>query len=106
MSDAGAKAGWKVFGGLSTVLAGIAAERAVRAGWRLATGKHPPGTPESPLTSWGEAIGWATLSGTVVGLARLVATRQAARTWAKASGSLPPGLDAEALDTKSLAGAR
>jgi hypothetical protein len=101
MSQAGTKVGWKVFGGLSTVIAGVAAKRAVDAGWRVATGKRPPGTPESPLTSWGEALGWAALSGTLVALAKLAAARQAARTWARASGSLPPGLDAEALDASA-----
>jgi len=96
----GAKIGWKIFGGVSTVLAAMAARKAVEAGWKLTTGKKPPDTPESPLISWSEAIGWAVLSGTVVGLARLAATRSAAATWARSTGSLPPGFKTSA--TKSV----
>jgi hypothetical protein len=90
-----AQAGWKVFGGLSAVLAALAARKAVEAVWKLSTGKPPPDAPESPLISWTEAVGWAVLSGTVVGLARLAATRSAAATWARSTGSLPPGFKTE-----------
>jgi hypothetical protein len=96
MADAGAKVGWKIFGGLTGLAAAVAARQAVRATWKATTGKEPPGTPESPMTSWTEAIGWAFVSGTVVALARLAATRSAAATWARSTGSLPPGLDADA----------
>lgn len=92
MSNPAAKAGWKVFAGASAIAAALAARKAVEAGWTLATGKEPPGTPESPAIGWGEALGWAAVSGTVVTLARLLATRSAARTWARSTGSLPPGL--------------
>jgi hypothetical protein len=96
MAEAGAKLGWKVFGGVAGIAAAVAARKAVEAGWKAATGREPPGTPESPLTSWAEAVGWATFSGTVVALARLAATRSAAATWVRSTGSLPPGLDADA----------
>ena len=95
MADAGAKLGWKVFGGLAGVAAAMAARKAVTTTWKAATGKAPPDTPESPAISWSEALGWAVLSGTVVALARLAATRSAAATWARSTGSLPPGLEAD-----------
>ena len=94
MADPGARLGWKVFGGITGVVAAATARKAVEASWRAATGREPPGTPESPLTSWAEAAGWAVVSGTVVALARLAATRSAAATWVRSTGSLPPGLDA------------
>jgi hypothetical protein len=96
VADAGAKLGWKVFGGLAGVTAAVAARKAVSATWKATTGKEPPDTPESPRTSWREAVGWAVVSGTVVALARLAATRSAAATWARSTGSLPPGFEADA----------
>jgi hypothetical protein len=95
MADTGAKVGWKVFGGIAGVAGALLARKAVTTSWKLATGKAPPDTPESPNISWGEAVGWAALSGTVVGLARLAATRSAAATWARSTGSLPPGFEAD-----------
>lgn len=95
MADPGAKLGWKVFGGMAGVAAAATARKAVEASWRATTGRKPPGSPESPLTSWAEAVGWAVISGAVVALARLAATRSAAATWARSTGSLPPGLDGE-----------
>ena len=94
-ANPGAQLGWKVFGGMSAVLAALAARKAVEAAWKMTTGKAPPDSPESPLISWTEAVGWATLSGTVVALARLAATRSAAATWARSTGSLPPGFTTE-----------
>ncbi|MFL6240090.1 MAG: DUF4235 domain-containing protein [Actinomycetes bacterium] len=95
MADAGVKVGWRIFGGIAGVAAAIAARKALTTSWKVATGKEPPDTPESPDTSWTEAIGWAVLSGTVVALARLAATRSAAATWARSTGSLPPGFEAD-----------
>src|SRR4051794_25027293 len=91
MANPAAKMGWKVFGGVSAVLAAIAARKGVETVWKLVTGKEPPDSPESPMIGWSEAVGWAALSGTVVALARLAATRSAAATWAKSTGALPPG---------------
>ena len=86
--------GWKVFGGLSAIVAAIVARKVVTATWKLATGSEPPSNPEDPAVTWAEAAGWAVASGVAVGLARLIAQRQAARTWQKASGKNPPGLRA------------
>jgi hypothetical protein len=88
-----AKQTWSVLGGVSALLAGMLAKHAVEFSWRKATGKQPPANPESPETTWAEAVGFAVLSGTALGLARLVARRFAARSWVKATGNLPPGLE-------------
>jgi hypothetical protein len=84
---------WRIVGGLSAVLAGIAARKAIQLAWRTATGKQPPTNPESPDTTWQEAVGWAIVSGAAVGVARLLATRTAANYWRKSTGDLPPGLE-------------
>lgn len=91
---AGGTLGWKIVGGLAGVAAGLAARKVVAATWRMTTGKEPPEKPESPTTSWREAVGWSVVSGTTVALARLVATRKAAAAWARSTGSLPPPLEA------------
>ena len=88
-----AKQAWSVVGGVAAALAGLVAKHAVEISWRKATGKEPPANPESPETTWAEAVGFAVLSGVVLGLARLVARRTAARSWYKATGNLPPGLE-------------
>ncbi|MGE5697088.1 MAG: DUF4235 domain-containing protein, partial [Candidatus Sericytochromatia bacterium] len=63
MARTAEKLGWKLFGGLSAVLAALAARKALETIWRLTTGKTPPANPESPTTTWAEAVGWAVLSG-------------------------------------------
>ena len=83
---------WKVLGTGSAVAAAGFAEKAAAWGWRAATGKQPPQTPEDPQTDWGEAVTWALLSGAVIGLARLAATRQAAAYYQRSTGSLPKAL--------------
>jgi hypothetical protein len=88
-----AKQAWSVMGGLTAALAALIAKRAIALSWRGVTGKQPPANPESPETTWAEAVGFAVLSGTVLGLARLFARRAAARSWYKATGNLPPGLE-------------
>jgi hypothetical protein len=89
----GAQLGWKVFGGLSAVAAAMVTRRVIEAAWKHGTGNEPPSNPESPETTWAEAVGWAALSGTSVAIARLLATRKAAETWRRSTGSLPPGLE-------------
>ena len=51
--------------------AGLVAKHAIEISWRKATGKEPPANPESPETTWTEAVGFAVLSGVVLGIARL-----------------------------------
>ncbi|BEP16258.1 hypothetical protein acdb102_45690 [Acidothermaceae bacterium B102] len=88
-----AKPMWSLLGGVSAALAGIVAKKGLELTWRKATGKEPPANPESPETTWAEAVGFSVLSGVLIGLARLLARRSAARSWVKATGNLPPGLE-------------
>ena len=88
-----AKFGWRLFGGLSAVLAGLAARKLLTTVWTKVTGRKPPVNRLSPDTSWPEALGWAAASGVAMGVARLFATRKAASAWTKASGRRPPGLE-------------
>jgi hypothetical protein len=84
---------WRVMGTLGAVAAAWVAKRLMNTTWTAVTGNEPPSNPESPETTWKEAVGWAVLSGVILGLARLVATRQAAKVWEKRKGSRPPGLE-------------
>jgi hypothetical protein len=88
-----AKPMWSLLGGVSAALAGLVAQKSLEASWRKATGKEPPANPESPETTWVEAVGFSVLSGVLIGVARLLARRSAARSWVKATGNLPPGLE-------------
>jgi len=90
---AGGSLGWKVMATGSALVAGIAAKKILEVAWEKSTGKAPPRNPESPDTTWAEAVGWAVLSGVVYGLARLVATRQAAGYYKRSTGHLPKGLE-------------
>jgi Protein of unknown function (DUF4235) len=83
---------WSVYALGSTVVAGIAARKAMTTSWKLATGKQPPANPEHPDVSMGEAMAWAALSGVTVGLARMFASRKAAEYYRKSTGHLPANL--------------
>jgi hypothetical protein len=85
--------GWRLLGGVSAVLAGIAARKALVAGWRKVTGDNPPANPAAPGTDWREAVPYAVASGALMGLARMVATRKAASYYRKSTGHLPPGME-------------
>lgn len=88
--------GWKLVGGLATLVAGMAARKAVQSAWKYGTGKEPPANPEDPDVGIVEAVGWAVTSGAVVGIARMVAVRKAAERWRHSTGELPPTLREEA----------
>lgn len=85
--------GWRVLGGLSAVLAGMAARKLMVKGWRAGTGSNPPANPAAPGTRWREAIPFALASGALMGLARMVATRKAASYYRRSTGHLPPGME-------------
>ncbi|HEX5533970.1 MAG TPA: DUF4235 domain-containing protein [Actinomycetales bacterium] len=84
---------WKVLGVGSAVLAGIAARKVLTSAWKAGTGHSPPSNPESPDTSWKEAVAWAVVSGAAVGIARLMATRKAAEYYRRSAGHLPKNLE-------------
>jgi hypothetical protein len=85
--------GWRLLGGLSAVLAGIAARKLMVKGWQLATRSEPPANPAAPGTQWREAVPFALASGAAIGLARMLATRKAAGYYRRSTGHLPPGME-------------
>jgi hypothetical protein len=84
---------WRVFGGLTAVLAGITARKVLVKGWKMVTGKEPPNNPEAPGTSMREAVGWALASGAAVGMVRMLASRKAAHYYKRSTGHLPRGME-------------
>ena len=84
---------WRLFGGLSAILGGIAARKALATVWKAATGNPPPANPAAPGTRWREAIPFALASGAAMGLARMLATRKAAGYYRKSTGRLPAGME-------------
>jgi hypothetical protein len=84
---------WSAYALGATVVAGIAARKALTASWKVATGKEPPQNPAHPDVSMPEAVAWATVSGVAVGLARMIASRKAANYYRKSTGHLPPSLE-------------
>ena len=93
MSGKGAQMAWKIIASVLAIAAGVLARRAIETTWTTTTGKQPPTNPESPDTTWAEAVGWAVASGAAIGVARLLATRKAAQYWRRSTGSLPPGME-------------
>jgi hypothetical protein len=85
--------GWRVLGGVSALLAGLAARKAITIGWQKASGRNPPANPATPETSWAEAVAFAVASGAAMGVARMVATRKAAGYYRRSTGHLPPGME-------------
>jgi hypothetical protein len=93
MADSGGSKLWTVFSLISALGAAAVAKKALDAGWRAATGKHPPENPADPDVQMGEAIAWAVASGTFVALARMLAQRRAADYYRRSAGHLPPQLE-------------
>lgn len=83
---------WKVVGTGSAIMAGIAAKKVITTAWTKGTGHAPPANPESPDTTWQEALAWALASGAVIGVARMLAARKAANFYKRSTGHLPKGL--------------
>ena len=88
-----ASLGWKVMATASALVAGIAAKKLLKTVWEKSTGKPPPANPESPQTTWVEAVGWAVVSGIVYGIARMIATREAAEYYKRSTGHLPEAME-------------
>lgn len=83
---------WKLMGTGSAIVTGIAARKVITAAWTKGTGQAPPQNPESPDTTWQEALVWALVSGALIGVARMLAARKAADIYRSATGHLPRGL--------------
>ncbi|HEU4512357.1 MAG TPA: DUF4235 domain-containing protein [Nocardioidaceae bacterium] len=87
----GSKA-WSAMALGATVIATVAARKALTTSWKVATGKEPPQNPADPDVSMGEAMAWAVVSGVAIGVARMLASRRAAIYYRKSTGHLPPNL--------------
>jgi len=79
----------KLYAGVIGAVTTIAAQRLLKAGWRLVTGKEPP-TPTDPDTPVLTAVSWAMASAVGVGVSQLLAQRMAARHWEKDIGNDAP----------------
>jgi hypothetical protein len=84
------KVTWMVVGAGAAMLASSLVERSLEAGWKAATNHRPPGKPESPKTSWREALIWTGASALAIGLAQVAARRGAAIGWQHATGKKAP----------------
>lgn len=84
---------YKVISTGSAIVAGLVARKAVSAVWKVATGHHPPDSPEHPDAGWGEAVAWVVASSAALAAAKLVAARQAAAYYRRSTGHLPPTLE-------------
>jgi hypothetical protein len=93
MADSGSSKLFTVFSIASALIAAALAKKTLDAGWRAATGKHPPENPADPDVQMGEAIAWAVVSGTFVAIARMLAQRRAADYYRRSAGHLPPQLE-------------
>jgi len=74
--DAGSDRTIKIVTTLAALAAGFAAQRALQAGWRLATGKPAPGADDDNV-SLGEILVFTALSAGTVAMIRVWASRGA-----------------------------
>jgi hypothetical protein len=72
----------KLYIGVIGAVTTIAAQRLLKAGWKLATGNEPP-APTDPNASVVTAVTWAMASAAGVAVSQLLAQRMAARYWEK-----------------------
>jgi hypothetical protein len=80
---------WKLYVGAIGAVTTIAAQRLLKAGWKLVTGNEPP-SPTDPDTPVLEAMTWALASGIGIGVTQLLTQRMAARQWGKEIGNVMP----------------
>jgi hypothetical protein len=81
---------WKLYVGVIGAVTTIAAQRLLKAGWKLVTGDDPP-SPTDPDTPVVTALSWALASGIGVGVTQILTQRMAARHWGKEIGNETPG---------------
>ena len=81
---------WKLYVGVIGAVTTLAAQRLLKAGWKLVTGDEPP-SPTDPDTPVLTAVTWALASGVGVGVTQLLTQRMAARHWGKEIGNETPG---------------
>ena len=81
---------WKLYVGVIGAVTTIAAQRLLKAGWKLVTGDDPP-SPTDPDTPVVTALSWALASGIGIGVTQILTQRIAARHWGKEIGNETPG---------------
>jgi Protein of unknown function (DUF4235) len=59
----------------AAMVASVAVQGGLRAGWRLVTGAGPPAAPDDRRVPLGQAVAWAVLFGGAVTTARMIAGR-------------------------------
>jgi Protein of unknown function (DUF4235) len=79
----------KLYIGVIGAVTTIAAQRLLKAGWKLVTGKEPP-SPTDPETPVLTAVSWAMASAVGVAVTQLLTQRMAARHWEKEIGNDSP----------------
>jgi hypothetical protein len=77
---------WKLYVGVIGAVTTIAAQRLLKAAWKLVTGNEPP-SPTDPDTPVLEAMTWAPASGVGIGVTQIPTQRMAARHWEKEIGT-------------------
>ena len=92
---------WKVYMGVIGAVTTIAAQKLVRAAWKVATGNEPPSSLTDPDTPMAEAVSWALASGVGVGVTQLLTTRFAAKRWSTSMGHSAPGIPGMKVKIKS-----
>jgi hypothetical protein len=80
---------WKLYVGVIGAVTTIAAQRLLKAGWKLVTGDEPP-KPTDPDTPVITAMSWALASGIGITVTQLITQRIAARHWQKEIGTENP----------------
>lgn len=80
---------WNIYAGAIGALTAVAAQKAVRGAWKVATGDEPP-DPNDPATPISEALIWALAGGIGIGISQLLVNRFAADRWEKAMGTPAP----------------
>jgi hypothetical protein len=81
---------WMVVDAGAAMIASSLVEKTLAAGWRAATHHNPPDKPDSPKTSWNEALLWTAATALAVGLSQVAARRGAAIGWKHATGEKAP----------------
>jgi len=84
------KVTWMVVGAGAAMLASTLVERSLEAAWRAAMHHDPPNKPDSPKTSWNQALLWTAATGLAIGLSQVAARRGAAIGWQHVTGKKAP----------------
>jgi hypothetical protein len=61
------------------LVAVVAARRGLRAGWKVVTGREPPGAPDDKQVPVGEVFAWSMLFGAGITTARMIGGRCVSR---------------------------